>query len=77
VKEVSVNNAGELAVTGGLRFDSKLTRNIIFVINLVRTLRLHLSNELHYGSGQVVSAHANTAQRLTEMFGNEVARARK
>lgn len=78
VKVVDVGAEGPtLAKIGAMRFDTILCRNIIFVINLVRALRMHLQSELHNGEGRVLGNNANVAQRLTEAFGNEVQSAYK
>ncbi len=70
--EVHANLAGQLAKVGAQRFDTVLVRNLVFIINMLRSVRLQLTRDLFYGQGSVVSSNANIAPRITEMYGNAV-----
>jgi hypothetical protein len=65
VKEVDVSNiASILEMVGRLRFDTIFVRNIIFIINLYRSVRLKLSEDLTYSKDIVLKSALYRSVRL-------------
>jgi hypothetical protein len=57
---------------GRARFDTVLVRNLVFIINLYRSLRMKLARDLTYNRDIITRAAPITASRITELFGNSV-----
>lgn len=57
---------------GFKRFNTRLIRNIIWLCNNQRFLRLKLRRELTWYDGKIVSDHSVTASSITEQFGNDL-----
>ena len=57
---------------GKMRFDTVLVRNIFWLVNIQRALRLKLRRDLTWFDQRVVSDHAVTASGITELFGNDM-----
>lgn len=57
-----------LMVLGKMRFDTVLARNVIWVANLQRALRLKLRKELIWYNEKVVSGYSMAAASVTELF---------
>jgi hypothetical protein len=73
MKEVSVGSYKNLLQSiGKLRFDTTLVRNLFWLTNIQRALRLKLRRDLTWFDQRVVSDHAVTASGVTELFGNDV-----
>jgi hypothetical protein len=68
VAEVSVSpdSARRLEAIGKMRFDTRFIRNMFFITNIVRVLRLKLSRELTQSRNVIVSSHMAVAQGVTE-----------
>jgi hypothetical protein len=49
-----------------MRFDTRFIRNMFFITNVVRVLRLKLHRELTQSRNVVVSSHMAVAQGVTE-----------
>jgi hypothetical protein len=61
-----------LQAIGKMRFDTKLVRNLFWLTNIQRVLRLKLSRDLRWFDERVVSDLAVTAPAITELHGNEM-----
>lgn len=61
-----------LQVHGKLRFDTKLVRNIFWLTNIQRALRLKLRNELTWYDSKVIRSSAVASPELTELYANNV-----
>jgi hypothetical protein len=73
VKEVSVTGFKTLLqVWGKLRFDTKLNRNLMWITNIQRMLRLKLRRDLMWYDTKVVDSHATLASGITELYGNDL-----
>lgn len=73
VKEVALGLASQkevLETIGMMRFDTKLVRNMFFITNILRVVRLKLNRDLTHSRNVVVSSHSAVAQGLTE-FGSD------
>lgn len=57
---------------GAMRFDTVLVRNLLFIINMLRTVRMKLARDVFYGQGATRGAKSNIAPGLTELYGNRV-----
>lgn len=55
---------------GRMRFDTKFTRNLFWITNIQRVLRLRLRKDLFWFDSKIVSEHAVLAPMITEQFGN-------
>jgi hypothetical protein len=68
VKEVNVTEGRkqQLGVIGKARFDTRFVRNIFFITNVVRLLRLKLSRELTQSRNVIESSHMAVASGITE-----------
>ena len=58
-----------LRYIGKLRFDTKLVRNIVWLTNLQRAMRLKLSYELEWYDTRIISGHALLNPMVTEIHG--------
>jgi hypothetical protein len=69
VVEVNFSNPDyrtTLATVGRARFDTVLVRNMFFITNVLRIVRLKLNRELTHSRNVVVSSHEAVAQGITE-----------
>lgn len=71
VKAVNVD-ADRLSVAGKNRFDTVLVRNLIFIVNLYRSVRTKLSQDLTYSRDIIARSVPITRPQLTEFYGNQV-----
>lgn len=55
---------------GRMRFDTKFTRNLFWITNIQRVLRLRLRKDLFWFDSKIVSEHAVLAPMITEQYGN-------
>lgn len=69
-KDVS-NIAVVLAQVGRLRFDTVFIRNLVFIVNLYRSIRMKLQRDLVYSKDIILKAEPITRPQLTEFFGNQ------
>ena len=60
-----------LAHIGRLRFDTVFIRNLIFIVNLYRSIRMKLQRDLSYSKDIIARAEPITRANLTEFFGNQ------
>ena len=60
-----------LAAVGRLRFDTIFIRNLTFIVNLYRTIRMKLQMDLNYSRDIVMKSEPITRSGLTEFYGNE------
>jgi hypothetical protein len=56
---------------GYLRFNTKLTRDIIWIVNIQRMLRLKLSRDLRWYDSKIVSDNSLLAASITETYNND------
>lgn len=61
-----------LAVVGRLRFDTVLIRNLVFIVNLYRSVRMKLQRDLTYNKDVITRSAPITRVQLTEFYGNQV-----
>lgn len=69
VKEVDVGsfaNKARLEAIGRMRFDTRFVRNIFFISNVLRLVRLKLNRELSQSRNVLLSSHSAVAPGLTE-----------
>ncbi|NBU11140.1 MAG: hypothetical protein EBS84_19335, partial [Proteobacteria bacterium] len=69
VSEVSLNvpeTKARLEAIGKKRFDTRFIRNIFFITNVVRILRLKLNRELSQSRNVLVASHASVSAGVTE-----------
>lgn len=66
-----------LSVLGRLRFDTILIRNLVFIINLYRSVRMKLQRDLVYSKDIVLKSAPITRVQLTEFYGNQVDHSRQ
>jgi hypothetical protein len=72
IKEVSIGHYKEiLQLIGKFRFDTVLVRNLFWLTNIQRMLRLKLRQDLTWFDQKVVSEHAALASGITELYGND------
>ncbi len=60
-----------LAQIGRMRFDTVFIRNLIFITNLYRSIRMKLQRDLVYSKDIVLRSEPITRTQLTEFFGNQ------
>lgn len=73
VKSVDVTAINDiLAQVGRLRFDTILIRNLVFIVNLYRSVRMKLQRDLVYSKAVILRAEPITRAQLTEFHGNQV-----
>ena len=56
----------QLEAIGKERFDTRFIRNIFFITNVVRILRLKLNRELSQSRNVLVASHASVSAGVTE-----------
>jgi len=61
-----------LSTVGRLRFDTILVRNLMFVVNLYRSVRTKLHRDLVYNKDIIMKSAPITRASLTEFYGNVV-----
>ena len=66
VKLPAFENKQRLEAVGKTRFDTRFIRNIFFITNVVRVLRLKLNRELTQSRNVLVSSHMSVAAGVTE-----------
>lgn len=64
-------NRHDVALIGRMRFDTTLMRNIFFLVNLQRVMRMLMRNEISYLESPVVSSSQVINRQITEYVGNE------
>ncbi len=68
-----VSDIGKLLTSNGrMRFDTKFIRNLTFIVNIVRSVRLRLQRDLVYDKNITIRSAAVTRNPLTEFTANEV-----
>lgn len=73
IKSVDVSAIKEvLSVVGRLRFDTVFIRNLMFIVNLYRSVRYKLSKDLTYNRDIITKSAAITRADQTEFYGNSV-----
>ena len=78
VHKVDVGAIRDTLITiGALRFNTVFVRNLIFIVNLYRTVRLKLHRDLVYSKDIITRSAAVTRDSLTEFRGNRVDRPKK
>ena len=60
-----------LRATGLLRFDTRLVRNLIFLVNLYRVIRLKLRKDLMYDRNIILKSHSVAREDATEHIRND------
>lgn len=77
IKKIALNNEIIHKLTlqslGAVRFDTVFVRNIFWLTNLQRIMRLKLRRDLSWHDEKVVRDLAVTAPEITEQFGNSIA----
>jgi hypothetical protein len=74
VKSVDVGNAKDVLKSWGKqRFDTRFVRNLFWIANIQRLLRLKLRRDLTWYNSRVVSSHAAVASGITELYDHDVA----
>lgn len=61
-----------LMIVGRLRFDTVFIRNLIFITNLYRSVRVKLQRDLVYSKDVILRSVPITRPQLTEFYGNQV-----
>ncbi len=77
VKKISVTNGDNLAINGQMRFDTVLIRNIVFIVNLYRSVRMKLQRDLNYSKDIILRSAPITRTELTEFHANQTWRDRR
>ncbi len=72
VKTVNITDATATAAIGVIRFDTILVRNLIFIVNLYRSVRAKLNRDLNYSRDLIARSASITRPQLTEFYGNQV-----
>lgn len=67
---MAIPSVDVLQDTGEHRFDTVLIRNLILVVNLYRTVRMRLQQDLVYSRDVVLKSAPITREQLTEFRGN-------
>lgn len=76
VHSVDVDQAKDVLKSWGkLRFDTRFVRNLFWIANIQRLLRLKLRRDLTWYNSKVVSDHATVASGITELYDHDVAQA--
>ena len=68
---VDVNLKKVLQLIGKLRFNTRFVRNLFFLVNIYRSLRLKLRIDLTYNKNLVVKSHAVIRPDNTEFILNQ------
>jgi len=72
VKSVSVSNINkQLFMLSRMRFDTVFIRNLVFIVNLYRTVRHKLQKDLTYNRDIIASSQVVTKPSITEFSGNQ------
>ncbi|QYB17607.1 polyprotein pp220-like protein [Pacmanvirus S19] len=66
-----------LKQVGRLRFDTVFIRNLVFITNLYRSVRMKLQRDLVYNKDIVMKSIPITRPQLTEFYGNTVDQSRQ
>jgi len=74
VKEIIFDDAStkELQNIGRQRLDTVAIRNIIFIVNLYRTVRMKLQRDLNYSKDIILRSASITRPEITEFYANQV-----
>jgi len=68
--ELAANYKQVLQRIGKVRFDTYLVRNVFWLANLQRIIRLSMSRSLHWYDEKIVTKHAVTSTSITELHGS-------
>lgn len=71
LKTAAVGRMPPLAANGKMRFDTVIVRNLVFVVNLYRSVRLRLQRDLTYSKDIITRSIPITREQLTEFSGNK------
>ncbi|MEM3063343.1 MAG: hypothetical protein QW303_07360, partial [Nitrososphaerota archaeon] len=75
IKKVTVNDDRNryriLQFIGMLRFDTKFIRNIFWLTNLQRILRLKMNRDLRWYNSQITTEYGTLASSITELYGTD------
>lgn len=73
LKAVAVGEANitKLQTIGRDRFDTVIIRNLVFVVNLYRSVRMRLQRDLTYNKDIITKSIPITRNQLTEFIGNQ------
>jgi hypothetical protein len=79
IREVEIGGTdnGILLALGKLRFNTKFVRNLIFIVNLYRSVRLKLQRDLVYNRDVILKSASITRPSITEFVGNSIYKKRK
>ena len=72
--KIPIKHKALLQTIGYHRFNTKLVRNLVWLTNLQRVIRLELRRQLTWYDTKTVKEHAVTAASITELFGHDLAR---
>lgn len=73
VKQVDVTDIHNiLMMVGRLRFDTVFIRNLIFIVNLYRSVRMKLQRDLVYNRDVINKSVPITRAQITEFFSNQI-----
>ena len=73
IKSVDVGEIGYLlSMVGKLRFDTVFLRNVIFIVNLYRSVRMKLQRDLVYSKDVIMKSVPITRPQLTEFYQNQI-----
>lgn len=74
IKSVAVdpNVSDKLVTLSKYRLDTRLIRNLLFIVNLYRSVRIKLQRDLVYDREIIQRSAAITKDSITEFFGNEL-----
>jgi hypothetical protein len=61
-----------LSSIGRMRFDTKLTRNVFFLVQMQRIMRMCMRDEMTYFESPVVSSSNVVSRKITEFEANDV-----
>jgi hypothetical protein len=70
LKNIGFTDTATLIQTGSARFDTVIVRNLVFVVNLYRSIRLRLQRDLTYSKDIITRSIPITRNQLTEFAGN-------
>lgn len=77
IKSVDIDGINNvLYIIGRHRFDTVFIRNLLFIVNLYRSVRYKLSKDLTYNRDIILKSAAITRVDTTEFYGNSIDRAR-
>jgi hypothetical protein len=75
--DIDPSVAQNLATIGRLRFDTVLIRNLIFIVNLYRSVRVKLQRDLSYNRDIILKSNFITNPQNTEYYGNQIDKERQ